>query len=123
MATDAEVKEAAELIKEKLSEKNGYDHPLWQGVLDLIERSEFGKKNARVEVESPLPPGRDSVQEAMDDSFDQVMTKMLEVCNTILGGHGMVSITPYTKGMGTRSMTYNFESSDSPFSVITGSPN
>lgn len=109
MATDAEIREAVDIIRKVIPKKNCYERPIWQGVLDLIEQSDFGKKDASIDVVSPLPPGRDAYDEMMDGRFDGVQIKMLEICNSILGDHGSVSIVPYSQGLGTRSMTFIFE--------------
>lgn len=108
MATKEEVREAYELIKKVIPGKNRYDRPLWQGVVDLIEKSEFGTKNADIEVKSPLPSGRSPLDEIIDGGFDDVQMEMLHINCMVLGGHGNVGIVPYSKGLGTRSMTFTF---------------
>lgn len=118
MATDTEIRQVAELIREAIPKKNRYDQPIWQGVLNLIEQSEFGKKDASADVVSPLPPGRSEYDEMMDGGFDGVQIEMLKICNSILGGHGSVSVVPYSKGLGTRSMTFAFKAGK-PSGVMT----
>jgi hypothetical protein len=108
MSTDAEIRETAVVIREGLPDDR-YNRPLWQGVLDLIERSDFGRKDAAAEVESPLPPERTAMDEIMDGSWDGVQMEMLNTCVSILGGHGSVALVPYSKGVGTRSMTFVFK--------------
>ena len=109
MIKEEEIRQVAETLKKAIPAKNQYDKPLWQGVLKLIEESDFGKKNAEVELRSPLPPGKNEIEEMMDGSFDGVQMKMLEVCNSIFHGHGSVSMAPYTGGLGTRTLTLTFE--------------
>ncbi len=109
MATDKEIREAVELIKKALPNKNRYEQPLWQGVVDLIEKSKLGTENAEVEVVSPLPSGRNPIDEMLDGSFDGVQMQMLQINNAILGGHGEVGMEPYSSGLTTRSMKLSFK--------------
>lgn len=109
MATDKEIKEAVELIEKSLPNKNRYEQPLWQGVVDLIKKSKFGTKDAEVEVVSPLPSGRNPLDEVLDGSFDGVQMQMLQINNSILGEHGEVGIEPYSSGLGTRSIKFLFK--------------
>ncbi len=104
-----DIPKTAEAISKAIPEKNRYDKPIWQGVLKLIEESEFGKKNAQSDIVSPLPEGRSETEEMMSGSFDGVQIEMMRFCNSVLGSCGSVSMEPYTAGLGTRSMTLTFE--------------
>ena len=107
---DEEIRETANMIRAAIPKKNRYEQPIWQGVLNLIEQSDFGKKDSEAEIESPLPSHRrNSLDEMMDGGFDGVQMQMLEICISVLSAHGAVSMIPYSKGLGTRSMTLVFK--------------
>ncbi len=107
--SNEEIRQVVGVIREAIPKKNRYEQPIWQGVLNLIEQSDSGKKDARVDIDSPLPPGKNALDEATEGDFDGVQLKMLGVCNSILGDHGSISMVPYSKGIGTRSMTFEFK--------------
>jgi hypothetical protein len=110
MATDVEICQCAELIRQAIPKKNRYERPLWEGVLELIEASGFGEQDAEVEINVPLLPGRTPEEELLDNGgFDGVQIEFMEICTAILGDHGGISMVPYPKGIGTRSLTLVFK--------------
>ena len=110
MITEKEIKEAEKMIQEAIPNKNKYEKPLWQAVLDIIAKSDYGKQSAEVEMVSPLPPGSNQIQEMMDGgSFDGVIMHFFGLLNALFDGLGNVSVEPYSKGLGTRSAKYKFE--------------
>ena len=109
MAKDSEIRKAADMIQKAIPNKNRYDRPIWQGILDLIEQCNYGKNDAKSDIVSPLPPGKNQIEEMFDGSFDGVQMYVLDICNSILGEHGSVSMFPYSSGIGTRSMSLEFK--------------
>jgi len=111
MASPKEMKEGVALIKKakKDGKFNKYDAHLWDGVVEIVEKSEYGKKAAEIEIDVPLPPGRNPIEEAMDGGFDGVIMQIMEITNSFLSDHGSVSVAPYSRGIGTRSFVVDFK--------------
>jgi hypothetical protein len=117
MTTNEEIRQVVEEIRKALPEKSLYERSLWQGVLDLIEQSEFGKKDASINVESARKSNVDVHDKMEDSSFDRVQLDMLNICihflgkffTSILGNHGFVSIQPHPEGLGARSIRCTFK--------------
>ena len=108
METREKIRQIAENLRKEFP-SNPINRPIWEGAVKLLEQSNFGEKNASVEIETPLPFGRSENDEILSDSFDKIQWEILTACRSILEGYGSVSIIPYPKGMGTRSMTLKFE--------------
>lgn len=105
---DTEVRESAEMIRKSISRKNRYDREIWQAILDLVEKSEYGKKRAEVTMVVPLAPGSNPVDEMMDGGFDGVIMQVLDIIQTIFQSMGNASIEPYSRGLAMRSATLSF---------------
>ena len=103
-----EVRQAAEMIKKALNGNKKYDREIWQAILNLIEKSEYGNKRAEVLVDMPLAPGKNEIEEILDSGFDGVIMQVLDVIQTVFQSVGSVSVAPYSKGLGTRSATLSF---------------
>jgi hypothetical protein len=105
-----ELVEASQMIKQFIPKKNFYERPIWEGILKLLVESNYGKSNYEVEIDCPLPPNQSSYDEMMDGGFDGVQIQVLNICNTIFGKYGEISMVPYSQGLGTRSLKVSYKS-------------
>jgi len=114
MTTTKKAVELAEMVKmiKKEVKKNTGDKEIWEGILNLVKESEFGNKNADIELSLPLPQGRSQYEEMLGNGDGVDFIQIQKICNLVLGGHGSVSIIPFSMGLGTRSMTLKFKPSN-----------
>lgn len=105
---DTEIRKSAEMIRKSILRKNRYDREIWQAILGLIEKSDYGKKQAEVNLVVPLPPGKNPIEEMMDGGFDGIIMQVLDIIQTIFQNMGNVAVAPYSMGLATRSATLSF---------------
>ena len=109
MRDNEELKEVATTIKDCIPKKNMYEQPFWQGMYDLIIKSNYARRPAEVEISMSLPPGRNEIDEMLDDAFDGVIMESLKIANIIFGSFGKVTVEPYNQGLASRSMKIIFK--------------
>lgn len=109
MATIEELKQVERMIAKSLPDKNQYDRVIWQAILDILQKSEYGKVSAEATMDVPLPPGKSNYNEMMDGSFDGAIMEVLNIIQSIFNGLGNVSVEPYSEGLGTRSARLIFK--------------
>jgi hypothetical protein len=87
--------------------KNPEFGKLWETIADLVEKSDYGEKEADAEL--VLPPEHSNWHDQfMDESFDGTAMQLLQLANQCLGSFGEVTVNPYSRGLHTRSAILTF---------------
>ncbi|MBI5004952.1 MAG: hypothetical protein HZC04_02120 [Candidatus Lloydbacteria bacterium] len=103
--TNKEKLEVVEIIKKEIA-KNKSDKEIWEGILKLVEKSNFGRKNASVKAYAPRPQGRSPVEDMSANGDGVNVLNITKACNIVLGDYGSVSVTP--TDLAIRSIILNF---------------
>ena len=80
---------------------------LCMAVVELIEGSDFGRKEA--ESELSLKVNKLWLDEVTDESFGGTAMQLMNMSNQYLGRFGDVSMEPYSQGLATRSAKVKFK--------------
>ncbi len=107
--TNQELRQSLNLINQAIPKKNSYEKIIWRGIANLIEKSEFGTKNTKIDIH--VINGKENISDSESlNKFENIQIKALEICTSIFEDHGNVKLIPYSKGMlsGKKCMTLRF---------------
>lgn len=109
--TEEMMNDCINLINEEINEKGEYERPAWKGIVELLEESDFGRKDAEVEIELQNIKNEDPLSPMALARFETVQLKVLEICHSILEEYGKVNLIPFSEGMlsGRKCMTLTFK--------------
>lgn len=106
---DEDIHAACDMIRRAIPRKGDYEQKVLKCILDLIEQSDYGKKNAQTEAELPIMSGVNEFVELMYD-FNKGRQWILDFLSPTIGTHGTVSITEPNKGsIGLRRIAMEFK--------------
>lgn len=74
----------------------------------LMEKSDFGRKNAEEEFFVPADRMRFGLDAIDSSCIDGLLIEGMRTGNTLLGTFGEVSVAPYSRGIDTKSGKYTF---------------
>ncbi|MFP4514872.1 MAG: hypothetical protein ACLFNO_02595 [Parcubacteria group bacterium] len=97
-------------IYESIIDSSNYQRSALQGVLELIEKSESGTKDAEVSIEINPAYDPNPFSPSSLNKFDRLQFNTLKTCINMLGDYGEIKLLPYSQGImeGRKCMTLVF---------------
>ncbi|MCF7795374.1 hypothetical protein K9M50_03380 [Patescibacteria group bacterium] len=108
--TDIEIRKELNQIYQSIDQKDEFEKPVWQGIAELIERSEYGTCDAEVNIKIDALNEDDPFSIDVLNKFDRIQFNALKKCIKLLNDHGYTNLLPYSQGIleGEKCMTLTF---------------